>query len=389
MASSSADTAQPPENEIAVFEDDGAGRLREKEIIDLEGFLTTPQQSSTQIICASLKLPADFRHTLTADQNASFHTEYGFTEDKISRHVSWSLFKIKLVKNSSDYHWVQASVFVNWDTKINCQQVFFIGVPADEQKQIKQSFPSLGMRDRNPYIWHAVFAHKMVYLYNKSFWQLRNVVRKVETDRSASSENLPVFFKELNDTGRHAVHLIETMEVAEHTVNSLVLEHSIYQREFPSETPALKNLHIQTGQRIAFIAKEIHSLKTRAKTLSDRLASEIQLANNLVSHEMSKNTRYDSLVTKTLSFVGMIYLPGTFVSAKGIFGSNFFDFQSGEKESWEMSNKFWLYWAVTVPLTVATFIVWALWHYRTKLTLNSLGKKDRELIGKKDASNEV
>lgn len=115
---------------------------------------------------------------------------------------------------------------------------------------------------------------------------------------------------------------------------------------------------------------------------------------------MSRNTRYDSMVMKTLSFVGMMYLPGTFVSVRsirllslslqstlppkppllhksqsqpetnkqqGIFGSNFFDFQAGEKESWEMSREFWLYWAVTIPLTLATFAVWALWHYRTKL----------------------
>jgi hypothetical protein len=28
-----------------------------------------------------------------------------------------------------------------------------------------------------------------------------------------------------------------------------------------------------------------------------------------------------------------------------------------------MSGNFWLYWAITLPLTLATVLVWASWHY--------------------------
>ncbi|KAB8078759.1 hypothetical protein BDV29DRAFT_129443 [Aspergillus leporis] len=399
MSSSSTDTAQLPENGITIFEDDGADQLKKKVAENLELFLEADQQSSVQVIftkpgtlerCASLELPDDFRRTLTADLNASFHTEYCFIGNDITGHLSWTLFKIKMVENPTKYDWIQASVFVHWDILANQQRVFFVDVPHDKQKQIQESFPSWDMRDRNPWIWHAVFGHAMKYLYDESIWRLRHVVRGVEKERLTSSDNdLPAYFKDLHDSGRHVVHLIETMEVAEHTMNSLVAEHARYRTEFSDEVINKKNLvdknlHLRTAQKIAFIAKEVHSLKTRAKTLSDRLTSEIQLANNLVSHEMSRNTRYDSLVTKTLSFVGMIYLPGTFVS--GIFGTNFFDFQSGETESWEMSREFWLYWAVTIPLTLATFAVWALWHYWAELRLNKSGKEKKKEQEGKDAS---
>ncbi|RMZ44065.1 hypothetical protein CA14_004228 [Aspergillus flavus] len=355
MELSSVDTPQPPE--VTIFEDDGTDILRPQEAVDLESFLSLPQHSSTQVIFARhetleeydahLNLPADFRNTFTADLNSSFHTEYGFTGNAITHHISWSLFKIKIVEEPGIYYWIQASVFVNWDLQANQQRIFFVDVPGTQRKQLEQRFPTREMRDRNPHIWHAVFAHI----------------------RNASSENLPKFLKNLNDSARHAVHLNETMEVAEHTMNSLLTEHSRWRDDFPEyvtgENSAVRGTYFQTRQKLAFIAKEIHSARTRSRTLTDRLASEIQLANTLVSHEMSRNTRYDSMVMKTLSFVGMMYLPGTFVS--GIFGSNFFDFQAGEKESWEMSREFWLYWAVTIPLTLATFAVWALWHYRTKL----------------------
>ncbi|KAE8341546.1 hypothetical protein BDV24DRAFT_132166 [Aspergillus arachidicola] len=395
MELSSVDTPQPPE--VTIFEDDGTDILRPQEAVDLEAFLSSPQHSSTQVIFAQhetleeydahLNLPADFRYTFTADLNSSFHTEYGFTGNTITHHISWSLFKIKIVEEPGKYYWIQASVFINWDLRANQQRIFFVDVPDTQRKQLEQSFPTRYMRDRNPFIWHALFAHVMASLYNLSFWKQRDVIRETEKIRNACSENLPIFLKNLNDSARHAVHLNETMEVAEHTMNSLLTEHSRWRDDFPEyvtgENDAVRGTYFKTRQKLAFIAKEIHSARTRSRTLTDRLASEIQLANTLVSHEMSRNTRYDSMVMKTLSFVGMVYLPGTFVS--GIFGSNFFDFQSGTKESWEMSREFWLYWAVTIPLTLATFAVWALWHYRAKLGFGEfLGRRRIE-----DASERV
>ncbi|KAF5856374.1 hypothetical protein ETB97_007476 [Aspergillus alliaceus] len=263
------------------------------------------------------------------------------------------MFKIKLVKSPIAYKWLEPSIFVDWDIEANRQRIFFVDVPSTQRKQIVNKFPTQNMRDRNPYIWHAL--------------------------RNASSKNLPIFLKGLNDSARHAVHLNETMEVADHTMNRLLAEHVRWRSELQTyvsdgEANAIRCTYLQTDQKLAFVGKEIHSTRVRAKTLTDRLASEIQLANTLVSHEMSKHTRYDSMVMRTLSFVGMIYLPGTFVS--GIYGSNFFDFQSGEKESWEMSHEFWQYWAVTIPLTLATFVVWALWHYRAKLGFWRKGKQD-------------
>ncbi|KAB8258594.1 hypothetical protein BDV32DRAFT_125511 [Aspergillus pseudonomiae] len=393
MDLSSVDTPQPPE--VTIFADDNTGLLRPQETVDLEAFLSSPQRSSTQVIFAQhksleeydahLSLPTDYRNTFTADLNSSFHTEYGFTGSAITHHISWSLFKIKMVEEPGKYAWIQASVFINWDLQANQQRIFFVDVPDAERKQLEQTFPARDMSDRNPYIWHAVFAHAMSSLYHDSFWKQRNVIREIERIRNADSENLPKFLKGLNDSARHAVHLNETMEVAEHTMNRLLTEHSRWRDEFPEyvmgENNAVRGTFFQTRQKLAFAAKEIHSARVRSRTLSDRLASEIQLANTLVSHQMSRHTRYDSMVMKTISFVGMIYLPGTFAS--GIFGSNFFDYQSGEKESWEMSHKFWLYWVVTIPLTLATFAVWALWHYRAKFG----GFPRRRRIG--DASEKV
>ena len=41
----------------------------------------------------------------------------------------------------------------------------------------------------------------------------------------------------------------------------------------------------------------------------------------------------------------------------------FFNVQwdSTGQEQWQVSHRWWYYWAVTVPLTVAVFLVWLVW----------------------------
>jgi hypothetical protein len=43
---------------------------------------------------------------------------------------------------------------------------------------------------------------------------------------------------------------------------------------------------------------------------------------------------------------------------------NFFNFEAqGESgvNTWSLSHDFWLYWVVTIPLTLSTMAVWILW----------------------------
>jgi Mg2+ and Co2+ transporter CorA len=62
---------------------------------------------------------------------------------------------------------------------------------------------------------------------------------------------------------------------------------------------------------------------------------------------------------RSIAVVGLVYLPGTFVS--GLFGMNFFDFsEESGVQTWNISSKFWLYWAITIPLTLVTIFVWVL-----------------------------
>lgn len=70
----------------------------------------------------------------------------------------------------------------------------------------------------------------------------------------------------------------------------------------------------------------------------------------------------DSIAMKTIAILGIVFLPGTFVAT--LFSINMFDWgdpNSGEANSLTVSRSIWIYWAITVPLTILTFLIWMFW----------------------------
>ena len=79
----------------------------------------------------------------------------------------------------------------------------------------------------------------------------------------------------------------------------------------------------------------------------------------------------------------MLFLPGTYISVRtlregtrwtcannrqALFSMSFFHFTpsaDGGSEQWTVSPKFWMYWAVTIPVTALTVGIWFVfqrWH---------------------------
>lgn len=73
----------------------------------------------------------------------------------------------------------------------------------------------------------------------------------------------------------------------------------------------------------------------------------------------------DSIAMKTIAILGIVFLPGTFVAT--LFSINMFDWggaDRGKTSSLTVSPSMWIYWAITVPLTIVTFLVWVIWSRR-------------------------
>ncbi|KAL3484686.1 hypothetical protein BJX62DRAFT_243689 [Aspergillus germanicus] len=280
-----------------------------------------------------------FWSVIDKDLNGTFHCQYDYMGERVTPKVSWSCFKLKRVHSAKKYKWKQPSLHITWDHQTGRQLVYlFDFLPSTDQNQEQNNFllslPSPEARKSNPFAWHAAFSRVVLEQYDEALWLVRDLVRNHEENRRFNI-NSKDFFPELHDIARHAFHYSEIIEVAENTLNRLAQEQIRWREE---DGEAIRD-------------------QARSKSLNERLLNEINLGFNLV-------LQADSAWMKTIAFVSMVYRPGTFVS--GLFGTNFFDFDSPAPGLWAHSN-FWLYWAVAVPLTMVTMGVWAAWHRRNDI----------------------
>lgn len=109
----------------------------------------------------------------------------------------------------------------------------------------------------------------------------------------------------------------------------------------------------QTNKPESSLGCTIHLLHTSPKHLfQERIQNQIQLAYNLTAAGLAEATRKDSQAMIAIAFITLVFLPPTFIST--VFSTSFFDFGDGGI----VSRKFWVYWVVTVPITVFVNYLW-------------------------------
>jgi hypothetical protein len=75
--------------------------------------------------------------------------------------------------------------------------------------------------------------------------------------------------------------------------------------------------------------------------------------------KLAHSSKRDSTAMKTISLLGAIFFPGAYLAS--VFSMTFFNFQEGAST---VSNQFWIYWAVTLPVTGIIVAIWYLWEKR-------------------------
>ena len=75
---------------------------------------------------------------------------------------------------------------------------------------------------------------------------------------------------------------------------------------------------------------------------------------------LAHSSKRDSASMKTLSLLGTVFLPATFLAS--LFGMNFFDVQSDSGSTeFLVSRLLWVYFAVTLPVTLGVVLFWRYW----------------------------
>ncbi|KAL8857596.1 MAG: hypothetical protein Q9178_005924 [Gyalolechia marmorata] len=111
----------------------------------------------------------------------------------------------------------------------------------------------------------------------------------------------------------------------------------------------------------------------QVRTLRNRIRIQLSVVANLIAQNDSRTnisiadasrriafeTRRDSDAMKTIAALTMVFLPATFVAT--LFGMVFFTVDSGSGSGFRVNSLWWVYLAVTIPLTMLTVGVWRGW----------------------------
>ena len=90
------------------------------------------------------------------------------------------------------------------------------------------------------------------------------------------------------------------------------------------------------------------------------------------SYTISVESKRDNLSMMTIAAITMVFLPGTFVAS--FFAMPVLDWEP-VKGHHVVNSRFWIYWVVTVPLTIATILFWWVWFsYRRPKEPSSTGQ---------------
>ncbi|KAK6863965.1 hypothetical protein PG995_000493 [Apiospora arundinis] len=147
--------------------------------------------------------------------------------------------------------------------------------------------------------------------------------------------------------------------------------------------PEISALHDSLVSRLDFYRIKLTGVEHYVHTTLERLNIQRQALYNIIAQKESKlnlemaaqqrrlahASKRDSTAMKTLSLLGALFLPGTFLAS--LFSMSFFDFNVGpaypgmEPDDYSgkganVSEYLWLYFVVTIPLTLA--IVGAWWY---------------------------
>ncbi|KAM0459465.1 hypothetical protein ACHAPV_005653 [Trichoderma viride] len=150
----------------------------------------------------------------------------------------------------------------------------------------------------------------------------------------------------------------------------------------------IDQLHRSMIARMEFYRVKLRGLENYIHTTLERLKVQREALYNIMSQREARlnleiageqrriahASKRDSTAMKTISLMGALFLPGTYLAS--VFSMTFFNFQSGADPV--ISNWLWVYFIITVPLTVIIVGSW-IWYDRRKEA--RYADDDKELEG--------
>ncbi|QPH01275.1 hypothetical protein C2857_005474 [Epichloe festucae Fl1] len=135
----------------------------------------------------------------------------------------------------------------------------------------------------------------------------------------------------------------------------------------------IDKLHRSLAARLEFYKAKLKGLENYIHTTLERLKVQREALYNIMSQREARlnleiageqrriahASKRDSTAMKTISLMGTLFLPGTYLAS--VFSMTFFNFQ---ETAHPVSTSLWIYFAVTIPITASIVAIWVLFDRR-------------------------
>ena len=116
----------------------------------------------------------------------------------------------------------------------------------------------------------------------------------------------------------------------------------------------------EEGHRQRLLQRIDMQLKVLYNLQQQRIAQEAKRDNDVMK-AIAEATQRDSLEMKGIALLTMTFLPMTALAS--IFSMQSFFTLASDDSKLIVSNQFWIYWAVTIPITAGILVGWSIWKW--------------------------
>ncbi|KAJ4378013.1 hypothetical protein N0V83_000843 [Neocucurbitaria cava] len=201
------------------------------------------------------------------------------------------------------------------------------------------------------------------YINYDAYHEYRAIMRAMDCDKSYTYDykyhEAPAF----SERPQRLTQLTKTIVDGEHSAGILtqILDHiEVLLKKLGDNNSAFpSSVGIELQEELVFTRLRLLSMQQWYRYLKDGTQTLIQLVYATLQQEDNKvNHRYGADM-RLITAITLIFLPATFVAT--FFSSTFWDFAPSNTGA-KVSGWLWIYWVVTVVLTLMVLVVWRFFH---------------------------
>ncbi|KAJ5779486.1 hypothetical protein N7457_007206 [Penicillium paradoxum] len=253
----------------------------------------------------------------------------------------------------ANWTWKKSGYFMKWcTTDLDDPRVTLLCFQASDLLLNRlRALQSVKTAMRDPIALLVIILSDISSNMDSTVWEVSDVFGKIETRALMMSQERESFTG-LHNVAKHIVYLQESCDATSLIVQKVIAHSELLQGK---ASDGDKEIMECTRGMLTQVETSFETVNLRLRSLDRRMQSVIALSFHLVAAEGNRIMHSDSNTMTTIGLVTLIFLPLTTVST--IFGSQFFGL-SDEDNALTVSQDFWMFWVISMPVTVIVLGAW-------------------------------